>query len=303
MVNRSERFLILGGTGMLGHKAYEICSAAGETFATIRGHVDTWAWAGIFDPRRVVSGVDAALPDTVREAIRTVRPTVVINAVGVIKQLKESKDRRISIQVNALFPHLLAEFCNDVGAKLIHLGTDCVFRGTKGMYVETDVSDADDVYGRTKYLGEVDAPPALTLRTSIIGHGIDPNASLIDWFLGQRSGSVRGFTKAIYSGLPTVSLCREILRVVRDHRDLTGLYHVSADPISKYELLCLVRDRYELDTIIEPSEELLIDRSLDSSVYRAATGYRPPAWSDLVAEMHKDYLDHSYYRIAHDAQK
>ena len=303
MTKPTERFLILGATGMFGHKAFEACATAADTFACVRGDEVAAEALRVFPQGALVPHVDVEQPETVRAAIVRVRPTVVINAVGVIKQLKEAKDRRLSIAVNALFPHLLAGMCADAGAKLIHLGTDCVFNGRRGGYTEQDVPDAEDVYGLTKYLGEVDAAPALTLRTSIIGHGIRPNASLIDWFVSQGGRTVKGFTGAIYSGLPTVVLCREILRVLREHRDLTGIYQVSADPISKYDLLNLVRSQYGLDIAIEPSGDLVLDRSLDSTAYRTATGFRPPDWPDLVAAMHQDYLEHSYYRTTHEAQE
>jgi dTDP-4-dehydrorhamnose reductase len=124
------------------------------------------------------------------------------------------------------------------------------------------------------------------LRTSIVGHELTSAHGLIGWFLAQ-SGSVSGFTKVVFSGLPTV----ELARVIRDHvlprAQLHGLYHVSAAPISKYELLRLVGQLYGRHTRIIPDDELVIDRSLDSSRFRELTGYAPAAWPELLGAMHR----------------
>jgi dTDP-4-dehydrorhamnose reductase len=183
-----------------------------------------------------------------------------------------------------MLPHRLARLCDLAGARLVHVSTDCVFSGTKGMYTESDFPDANDLYGRSKYLGEVDYPNAITLRTSIIGHELEGARSLLCWFLAQ-SNSVRGFTKAVFSGVPTVEMARIIRDFVLPRPELHGLYHVSVAPISKYELLKLVAQTYGTLTAIEPSDQVVIDRSLDSTRFRASTGYRPPAWPELVRTM------------------
>ena len=174
------------------------------------------------------------------------RPNVVLNCVGIIKQLKETQNRKLLIYTNALFPHLLQEVCFDVGTKLIHVSTDCVFSGKKGNYCDDDVSDAEDLYGRTKFLGEVGESPALTLRTSIIGHGLASKSSLVDWFLSQDHKAVKGYLHAIYTGLPTVVFCKELIRVIETYPELTGVYNVASQKIAKYDLLVLIRDTYEL---------------------------------------------------------
>ena len=133
-------------------------------------------------------------------------------------------------------------------------------------------------------MGEVDYPNAITLRTSIIGHELDGSRSLVGWFLSQE-GSVRGFKKAIFSGMPTI----EVARLIRDHvlpnTHLHGLYHVSADPIDKFELLKLVADTYNKDIEIEEDDKFTIDRSLDSSRFRSATGFQPKSWPSMVQAM------------------
>jgi dTDP-4-dehydrorhamnose reductase len=159
-----------------------------------------------------------------------------------------------------------------------------VFRGTIGNYTEAMTPDAEDLYGRSKLLGEVDYPHAVTLRTSIIGRELGTSHGLVEWFLGA-AGPVRGFTRAIFSGLPTDELVRVIARHVLPRPELSGVWHLSSDPISKYDLLLLLREAYGRTIGIEPDAELVLDRSLDSSRFRGATGYTPPAWPALIRSM------------------
>lgn len=281
-----HKILILGASGMLGN-------ALLRYFATETAH----GVVGIVRSARSIDLLPVAVRGCVAEAgdiedvdalVRVFdrhRPTVVINCVGLVKQLSDAKDPLAAIPINAVLPHRLARLCALAGARLVHFSTDCVFSGDKGMYVEDDLPDARDVYGRTKLLGEVDYPHALTLRTSIIGHELAGNHSLICWFLSQ-PGPVRGFTRAIFSGFPTVEIARIIDNHVLPRPDLSGLYHLSAAPIDKYSLLKLVAGVYgkDIDIIEDPS--VIIDRSLDSSRFRAATGFLPEDWPTLVRRMH-----------------
>jgi len=212
-------------------------------------------------------------------------PDVVVNCVGVVKQLAAADDALISIPLNSLLPHRLAHLCAETGSRLIHFSTDCVFSGKKGSYLESDVPDATDLYGRSKLLGEVDYPHAITLRTSLIGHELHGARSLLSWFLAQE-GSVKGFTKAIFSGLPTVEIARVIEEYLLPHPDLHGVYQLSVDPISKHDLLSIVKDVYGKQIEIIPDDSLVIDRSLDSNRFREATGFVPKPWSELVQAMY-----------------
>lgn len=281
------RVMVLGGSGMLGHRAYRTFSQIPEivAFATLRresarGDFSDCLQAGL------ITGVDATAADTVTEALSKCRPDVVVNCVGLVKQLSSSKDPLSALPVNSIFPHRLARLCALSGARLVHISTDCVFSGQRGGYDEQDEPDAKDLYGLSKLLGEVDQPHAITLRTSIIGREIGSRNGLVEWFLGER-GHVRGFSKAIFSGLTTNELARVIARHVLPNPDLCGLWHVSTAPIAKYELLVLLRETFRLDTEIEPDSSLVIDRSLDSSRFRAATGYLPPDWPQMIEDMHK----------------
>jgi dTDP-4-dehydrorhamnose reductase len=214
-----------------------------------------------------------------------VRPDAVINCVGLVKQLAESDDPLLTIPINSLLPHRLAALCRVGGSRLIHISTDCVFSGEKGGYAESDFPDADDLYGRTKLLGEVNSEHTITLRTSIIGHELAGNRSLVNWFLSQ-NGPVKGYTRAVFSGLPTVVLAKLIRDVVIPRPELHGLYHIAAKPIAKYELLKLVAEVYGKQIAILPDEKLIIDRSLDARRFQTATGYVAPEWEEMIRLMH-----------------
>lgn len=233
----------------------------------------------------VITNVHIDNLDLLSKLFSDIRPNVVINCIGIIKQSAEGEDPITAIPINALLPHQIANLCAFVGARLIHMGTDCVFSGSKGMYTETDIPDAMDLYGRSKLLGEVNYPHAITLRTSIVGHELNGNTSLVNWFLSQEN-SVKGFVKAVFSGLPAV----EIAAVIRDHviprPDLHGVYHLSANPINKFEFLKLVGRVYKKEIAIIEDQHLTIDRSLDSTRFKLATSYTPKSWPDLVQSMH-----------------
>ncbi|WP_423198192.1 dTDP-4-dehydrorhamnose reductase [Cupriavidus sp. H19C3] len=286
MNNEPMRILVLGASGMLGNAVLrEFSRSTGfESFGTVRSGAAARLLPGELQPR-VVAGVDVENFDSLAKAFERVRPDVVINCVGLVKQLAEADDALAAIPINSLLPHRLARLCGVAGARFVQMSTDCVFSGAKGMYLEEDFSDAKDLYGRSKYLGEVDYPNAITLRTSIIGHELDGARSLVCWFLAQ-PGPVKGFRRAIFSGLPTVEIARLIRDHVIPHPELHGLYHVSAEPINKFDLLALVARTYGKTIEIQPDDQFVIDRSLDSRRFRQATGYQPKPWPELVQSMH-----------------
>lgn len=221
--------------------------------------------------------------------IESVKPCAVINCIGVIKQRSEVSEVLATVPVNTLLPHQLHSACARVGAKFVHFSTDCVFSGARGNYTEDDIPDAVDVYGLSKYLGEVVGAGALTLRTSIIGHELSSNMSLLNWFLSQKE-QVRGFTNAYFSGLPTNEVARVTLEIIKCHRSLSGLYHLASERISKYDLLTRINSIYAKNLDIIADGNLKIDRSLNADQLKAAIGYQPRPWNELLEEM-KDFRD------------
>jgi len=283
----SKKILILGASGMLGSTMIRLF-AESEHF-DVTGAVRSASGVRFLPDhlqKSIVSGIDAEDMVSVRKLISNLRPDVVVNCIGLVKQLSDVNDPLVALPINSLFPHKLARCCLELGARVIHLSTDCLFTGRDGFYKETDVADAHDLYGISKRLGEIDYDNAITLRTSIIGHELNGNRSLVSWFLSQE-GRVEGYKNAIFSGLPTVEMSRIIRDYVIPNSDLRGVYHVSADPINKFDLLSLVAEIYEKDIKIEGSEGFVIDRSLDSTRFRGLTGYNPPSWRELIMSMKK----------------
>ncbi len=283
------RVLILGGTGMLGHTLFECLSRRPglDVHATVRSPS---GWPRHPDRiSRIHSGVDAADFDTVERAISEVRPDVVVNCIGVVKQSPEMTDPVVCIQLNALLPHLLARRCAGSNTRLVHFSTDCVFSGAQGGYSEDDAPDPVDRYDRTKLLGEPCGTNGITLRTSLIGHELRGRLGLLEWFLAA-TGPVRGFTRAIFSGFPTVEMARILAEFVLPNPRLAGIFHLSSPPISKCDLLESIARRYGKEVVVVPCREPAIDRSLDSQRFQAATGYRSPSWRELLDAMFLDAL-------------
>mgnify|MGYP000169682365 CR=1 FL=1 len=282
-----NRILVLGASGMLGNAVLRFFAQISdyEVYGTAR------SWGSIRDLQqkaltaKFVTGIDVDNLDSLTRLFATVKPALVINCVGIVKQLEEANDPLVALPINALLPHRLARLAQVAGARLVHLSTDCVFSGAKGNYLESDTPDAYDLYGRSKLLGEVDYPNAITLRTSIIGHELSGARSLIDWFLSQND-TVSGYNKAVFSGFPTVEIARIIRDFVMPNPHLHGLYHLSAEPINKFDLLSLVAQVYDKKISINPNENYAIDRSLNSDRFRLATGFNPEPWAELIKRMH-----------------
>lgn len=290
MHNSKTRVLVLGASGMLGSTLFRAFSRnlQFETFGSLRE---------ASSKRYFVPELhDALIPNVhldgesgLLTAFAVAKPDVVINCIGIIKQLPNANDHLESLAINATLPHRLAKYCDVTGARLVHFSTDCVFSGKQGLYKEEDFPDAYDLYGRTKFLGEVAYENSVTLRTSIIGHELNRSKSLVDWFLSQ-SGEVKGFSKAVFSGLPTIEVARVVKEYVIPNPKLSGLYHLSVDPINKYDLLNLVATKYGIAIKITRDNNLVIDRSLNSDRFRTATGFKPKPWPELINDMHEDYL-------------
>lgn len=290
--------LVLGAGGMLGHQLVRRLGARGEAWGTVRSETSSGPAAAVLPADRTVTGVHAERLESVARALEVSGATAVINAIGIVKQADAAREAVPSIAVNALFPHQLAELCAARGVRLVHVSTDCVFSGARGGYGEDDLPDARDLYGRSKLLGEVDRPGALTLRTSIVGRELAGAQGLFEWFLGQRGQRVRGFSHAIFSGLTTIALADLIGRLLDEQPELHGLWHVSAAPIDKLTLLTLLRDAVGAEIEIEPDDRLVIDRSLDSSRFRAATGWEPPSWPAMLAALAADPTPYDEIRSA-----
>lgn len=282
-----SRVLILGGTGMLGSAIFRLLASDASypyVWAAVRTEMSK-AQLPLPLSAKIVTGFDATNLDNLLQLFAELRPAVVINCVGLVKQRTDAGDPLLALPLNAILPHRLARLCGVSQCRLIHVSTDCVYSGTQGNYAESDESDAKDLYGKSKFLGEVSYPHAITLRTSIVGHEVGRKQGLIDWFLSQQH-QVQGYSKAIFSGLPTIELATIIRDVVIPKPELSGVFHVASEPISKYDLLALVAQQYGKTIAIVPDDSVRLDRSLCSKKFEAATGYKAPPWPELVRRMH-----------------
>jgi dTDP-4-dehydrorhamnose reductase len=280
--------LILGASGMLGHQLWLHLGEYHQVTGTLRS---SNAKLRTFqnERRTLIEGVHSTDEDGLKDLLMSGNFDVVINCIGVIKQLDEVKNAVGTIFSNSLFPHIVAKWAKN--AKVIQVSTDCVFSGTKGNYSETDVPDAGDLYGRSKLLGEIDYAPHLTLRTSIVGHELQNSVSLIDWFLSQQ-GTIKGYTKAIYSGLTTLELAKQINHILENHLELSGIWQIASDPIDKYALLKKTADVYQKQIEIEAYDGYSSDKSLSYAKLQRAIGYVPRSWDQMLVDLHDHYIQY-----------
>ena len=270
---------------MLGHQLSLSLQTKHQVWVTLRQSVADYASHVIFDPSTSIQVRDITDRDVLNRTLEKAKPEAVINCVGIIKQLnKSTEDTRIR-RVNAEFPHQLAKECEKLGTRLIHFSTDCVFAGSKGNYLEEDPADATDIYGKTKHLGEVTDRHCVTIRSSVIGHEIDSNLSLLSWFLSQHGTTIKGYTNAIYSGFTTIEMAKIVERILTQHQSLFGLWQVASEPISKYDLLKLCQSKLGWKGTIEPDDSFVCDRSLNGERFKLATGYEPPNWEKMITEL------------------
>ncbi len=279
------KVLVLGSTGLIGSSVLRVLSEKPslDVFGTVRSEYFGLQLKDI-SSSKIFTGVDIQDDSKVLDTFAAIHPDVVINCVGATKHKDDGNQPIRAIKLNALFPHYLAQICNLLGTRLIHISTDCVFSGKKGSYTESDQPDADDIYGKSKALGEVLYGDALTIRTSTIGHELNTSYGLLNWFLSQEN-RCKGFKNAVFSGLPTVVLAQVIRDHILNNGALKGLYHVAAAPINKYDLLKLIAEVYEKKIDIELDEDFVIDRSLDATKFNLATSFKPLEWPELIETM------------------
>ena len=282
------KILVLGGNGMLGHQLMCSLSATHDVKCTLRSRLADYASLGLFSETNTYFESDIRDLERLSTIFDEFRPEVVVNCIGIVKQRPESKERSLSIEINALAPHKIAELCALKSVRFIHISTDCVFNGKTGNYIESDPCNVSDIYGLTKYLGEVHDEPAITIRTSIVGHELSRGTGLLEWFLSQE-GQVKGFKQAIYSGVTTNELANVIDMLVTRHSNASGLYHLASEAINKFDLLCLFGDIYSHKIPIEPDESFKCDRSLNGELFRKTFDYTPPEWPLMVQEMRDSY--------------
>jgi len=288
------RILILGAAGMLGHRMCRLLADRFDIWGTFHGNAANYARFNLLPEERIIDGVNAQNFDSVRAAVEKAKPDAVVNCIGIVKQRDEAKQAVPSIYVNALFPHQLADLCEEHGSRVFQISTDCVFSGSRGRYTEIDVPDPVDLYGRTKLLGELNRPNCLTLRTSIIGWQINTYSSLLGWFASQRGNRIKGYHRAIYSGFSTSVLAQLIGDLIATRPDLHGLYQVASEPITKYDLLVKLRAILGWkDITIDGDDQFFCDRSLMGGRFTTTTGWKPPSWDSMLEGLASEWDEYA----------
>lgn len=276
---------------MIGHRMLATLSETHETIGVIRRESlgDLSLIPGIKNSN-FVFGINAYDLAAVSKVINDYKPQVVLNCIGIVKQLKDSSDHLKSISMNALFPHQLAKICADHNARMIQFSSDCVFDGLKGHYVESDMPNATDLYGKSKALGEIDyLPNVVTMRTSSIGREVFPHGGLIEWFLSNKDKTITGYKKAIYSGFPTKRLANIISSRILPNEQVSGIVHVAGEAIDKWTLLKMIQDHFQLKMQIDVNDEFVIDRSLNYSLFAKETDFVAPTWKEMIKDLEVDF--------------
>ena len=291
------RIVILGATGMLGHKLWQLLPRRfPETYATIRARRSDYGGVGLFDSDRVVEGMDAAEFAGAEAVLKRLKPDAIVNCIAVTKRREASADAASSIALNALLPHRLAAWGDANAARVIHFSTDCVFSGRAGGYSEDSVTDAEDLYGRTKALGEIAQANHLTLRSSFIGRELRNGTELLEWFFAQRGKRIKGYRQARYTGVSSVYLAQLVGDIIERHPRLSGLYNLASEAITKFDLLCLAREAFKIDVEIEPDDDFVCKRDLNGAKLRQALGIATPSWREMMAELAADPTPYDRWR-------
>ncbi|MEZ4814777.1 MAG: SDR family oxidoreductase [Bdellovibrionota bacterium] len=282
--------LVLGAAGMIGHQVWKKLAELypEQVFGTLKQPVSKYSQFNLFDESKMISGLNVMDYPSVESVLNKIKPQWVINCIGITLRQAEAGDLEKCIELNSMLPHRLEKWAQNNQAKVIHFSTDCVFDGQKGNYKEEDTPTSKDIYGKTKYLGEIDGVNALTLRLSFFGRELEKKTEIVEWLLAQKGKKVKGYANAFYSGVSTIRVANEVAKIIQKHPRLHGLYHLSSKPISKYDLLILLNEAFNTHVEIEKFENAKNDKSLNSSAYSKETSFTPPEWKEMIQELATD---------------
>jgi dTDP-4-dehydrorhamnose reductase len=284
------RILILGGNGLIGHKMYQLISNNyQDTWVTLRNNLSSYSYSEIYNSEKVIDKIDLSNFKLLLNQLNVLNPDVVINACGITIRRGIDAFKSNSIILNSALPHFLNEWVVSNNKRLIHFSTDCVFSGKKGDYLDNDIKDAIDIYGLTKSMGEViDSKCAITLRGSMIGRELENKTELLEWFLHQKNNVIKGFTNVIYSGITTVRMAEIILKIINEYPNLSGIYNISSEPISKFDLLKKWNDKFSINATIEIDKNYTSNKNLISDKLFKIIQLEQPIWDDLIHQLKID---------------
>ncbi len=284
------KILVVGAGGMIGHKMVQsLTPDFSETYGTIRRPFADYQKFSVFAANRIFDGVDVLNFSNLEKILNDLKPSVILNCVGVTLRKPEIQDLHHCLELNSFLPHRLKCWAAQNGARVVHFSTDCVFDGADGDYSEYSQPTAKDNYGRTKYLGEIaDSPHCLTLRGSMIGRELFGKTELLEWTLAQRGKAVKGFGRVIYSGTTTVEMGRLVRSLLGRATFLSGIFQVSSTPISKYALLEKINKFYRLELNLTEDCNYVSNKVLLSTKLKAATGFVCPSWDEMIEKLVAD---------------
>lgn len=287
------RVLILGVSGLIGHKLLQELSSSFEVFGTLHKFKNQYGYNPLFTEPNIVENIDVSEFEVLKGVMYAINPDVILNCVGITKRKEEINYPVEVLTINSIFPHQLANWASINKKRIIHFSTDCVFNGKIGNYKENSLTTSEDIYGRTKALGEINYNHTLTIRSSFIGQELFGKTELLEWFLAQKGKQIKGFTKTFYSGVSTIFMAQIVKKVIRNFPNLSGLYQLASEkPISKYDLLCLANEAFNANVEIIPDDGHLHNPTLDGSRLKQEINLVVPSWKDMFSEL---ALNKSFY--------
>lgn len=289
------KILILGAGGMIGHKMFLSLQRKNfKVYGTLKKTIQPYDRFQIFTQENCIQNIDVTDRNSVEKILMQIRPDAILNCVGITLRKAEISDEIYCQNVNAEFPHFLNAWVIKNNSYLIHFSTDCVFSGKDGPYVEESSKSASDIYGRTKAAGEViDSSNCLTLRGSMIGRELVGKTELLEWALSKKEQTIKGFSKAMYSGVTTGVMANLVADLLVQKEKLSGLYQVSSQPISKYDLLKQINYAFELNMRIVEDATYASQKILISDKLKRKIGFVCPGWFEMVDELTKDLFNYS----------
>jgi len=292
------RVLILGASGLIGHKLLQKLSGSFETFAALHKSKEYYGNHLLFSGDNIIDKIEVENFDVLRGLLHAINPDVIINCVGITKRKIEIDKPIVSIEINSLFPHKLAIWAKNYGKRVIHFSTDCVFDGKLGNYNEDSITTAEDLYGKTKALGEINYSHSLTIRSSFIGQELFGKTELLEWFLSQNGRQINGYINTLYSGVSVIYMADIVKKIIDNYPKLSGLYQLALEnPISKYDLLCIARDAYKINVDIIPDGNHIHKPTLDNTRLKKAIKITVPSWKEMMEKLaaEKEYYYNNKY--------
>jgi dTDP-4-dehydrorhamnose reductase len=283
------KVIILGVSGLIGHKLLQKLSTDFEVYGTLHREKSKYKNLALFSGQKIIENIDINEFDVLKGVLCAVNPDVILNCVGITKRKMDVNKPLDAIMVNSAFPHRLAKWSRYHKKRVIHFSTDCVFNGKIGNYNETSEASADDTYGKTKYLGEINYDHTLTIRSSFIGQELFDKTELFEWFLSQNGKQIKGFKNTLYSGVSTTYMAIVVKDIILNHPNLSGLYQLAPEkPISKFDLLTLAKKVFNVDVDIIADTDHIHHPTLDASKLRKAINLKVPSWEEMMARMLAD---------------